>query len=177
MGRIVAARLVVTGSITRYGNDLQVSLRLIDPETTAVKATIMEGAEKGTDIGELSGRIAQRIIGKLNSDYPLRGEIISLEGEDLILNIGADQGVQSGSIMSIVAEMKPVQLKGRQVVPRGREIGKVEVTSVESSLAHAKIIEKQNEIQKGFKVDEFTTQNEQRAPWPRTGKAGREQGV
>jgi class 3 adenylate cyclase/Flp pilus assembly protein TadD len=177
VGRIVAARLVVTGSITRYGNNLQVALRLIDPETTAVKATIMEGAEKGTDIGELSERIAQRIIGKLNSDYPLRGEIISLKGDDLILNIGSDQGVKSGSIMSIVAEMKPVQLKGRQVVPRGREIGKVEVTSVESSLAHAKIIEKQNEIQKGFKVEEFTTQNKQRTPWPSPGKAGREQEV
>ncbi|MCK5254568.1 MAG: tetratricopeptide repeat protein, partial [Deltaproteobacteria bacterium] len=57
VGRIVAARLVATGSITRYGNDLQVSMRLIEPETTSVKVTVIENAERGRDIDALSRKI------------------------------------------------------------------------------------------------------------------------
>jgi len=155
VGKIVAARLIATGSITRYGRDLQVSLRLIETETTAVKVTVIESAEKKVGMDALSEKIAQRIIEKLKVHYPLRGKIISLKGENLILNIGADQGLKSGIKMKILAETEPVQLKGRWTVPRGREIGKVEITSVEPALAYAKILEKNGDIQVGFKVEEL----------------------
>lgn len=163
MGRIVAARLIATGSITRYGRDLQVSLRLIETETTAIKVTVIEGAEGEVDIDILSEKLARGIAEKLKVQYPLRGKIISLKDKELILNIGADQGVTPGSTMKILAEMEPVQLKGKWIIPQGREIGKVTITSVETNLAYAKILEKSDEIQVGLKVEELTVQAKQRA--------------
>ena len=161
VGRIAAARLIATGSINRYGKDVQVSLRLIETETTAIKVTVMEAAEKGTGVNVLSEKVAKRIMEKLKIQYPLRGKIISLGGEKLMLNIGADQGVTSGVTMKVLAEVKPVQLEGRLIVPKGREVGKIEITSVESSLAYAKILEKDGDIQVGFKVEELTGVNGQ----------------
>ena len=155
VGRIAAARLIANGSINRYGKDVQVSLRLIETETTAVKVTVMESAEKETGIDALAEEVARRVIEKLKVQYPLRGKIISLESEELMLNIGADQGVTSGITMKVLAEVKPVQLEGRLIVPKGREVGKIEITSVESSLAYAKILEKDGDIQVGFKVEEL----------------------
>ena len=157
IGRIVAAKLIATGSITRYGNNLQVNLRFIETETTSVKATIIESAEKEAGIDKLSERMAQDIIEKLKAKYPLRGEIISLKGEGLILNIGADQGVRSGITMKVLAKIKPIQFKGRWIVPQGREIGKVEITSVEPDIAYAKIIEKHDDIKVGSRVEEYDT--------------------
>ncbi|MBW1854045.1 MAG: tetratricopeptide repeat protein [Deltaproteobacteria bacterium] len=156
VGRIAAARLIANGSINRYGKDVQVSLRLIETETTAVKVTVMESAEKETGIDALAEEVARRVIEKLKVQYPLRGKVISLESEELMLNIGADQGVTSGITMKVLAEVKPVQLEGRLIVPKGREVGKIEITSVESSLAYAKILEKDGDIQVGFKVEELT---------------------
>ena len=157
VGRIVAARLVATGSITRYGNDLQVSIRLIEPETTSVKVTIIENAERGIDLDALSGKIAQDIIEKLRRNYPLRGEIVSIDDENLMLNIGAEQGVKSGVTMNILEQVKPVQIKGSQIIPKGREIGKIEVTSVEPDLAYARIMEKDTDIKIGSRVEEYDT--------------------
>lgn len=156
VGRIAAARLIATGSINRYGKDVQVSIRLIETETTAVKVTVMESAEKETGIDALAEEVARRVIEKLEVQYPLRGKIISLESEELVLNIGADQGVTPGITMKVLAEVNPVQLEGRLIVPQGREVGKIEITSVESSLAYAKILEKDDDIQVGFKVEELT---------------------
>jgi class 3 adenylate cyclase/tetratricopeptide (TPR) repeat protein len=155
VGRIVAARLIATGSITRYGNDLQVSMRLIEPETTFVKITVMESAEKGMGIDEFSKKISQDLMEKLKSHYPLRGRIVSLESRNLVLDIGADQGVKPGTKMKVLAEGKPVQIKGKMIVPKGREIGKIEITSVEPNLAYARIIEKYDDIQVGFKIEEL----------------------
>ncbi len=155
VGRIVAARLIATGSITRYGNDLQVSMRLIEPETTFVKITVMESAEKGMGIDEFSKKISQDLMEKLKSHYPLRGRIVSLESRNLVLDIGADQGVKPGTKMKVLAEGKPIQIKGKMIVPKGREIGKIEITSVEPNLAYARIIEKYDDIQVGFKIEEL----------------------
>ena len=155
VGRIVAARLIATGSITRYGNDLQVSMRLIEPETTFVKITVMESVEKGMGIDEFSKKMAQDVMEKLKSHYPLRGRIVSLESRNLVLDIGADQGVKPGIKMKVLAEGKPVQVKGKMIVPKGREIGKIEITSVEPNLAYARIIEKYDDIQVGFKIEEL----------------------
>jgi len=163
VGRIAAARLIATGSITRYGRDLQVSLRLIETETTAVKVTVIESAEREMSIDELSEKIAQRVIEKLNVHYPLRGRIISLKNEELIINIGTDQGVTSGITMKILEEVEPVQLQGKWIVPQGREIGKLEITSVEPDLAYARVFEKNGDIQVGFKVEEHIVHKEKGA--------------
>ena len=85
----------------------------------------------------------------------MRGKIVSIEDEKLMLNIGAEQGVKSGVTINILAQVKPVQLKGSQIIPKGREIGKIEVTSVEPDLAYARIIEKDSDIKIGFRVEEY----------------------
>jgi len=154
IGRIVAARLIATGSITRYGRKLQVSLRLIETETTTVKMAVIENAKREEDFDLLAEKIAQSIIEKLKIDYPLRGKILSLKGEELILNIGAEQGVKPGITMKILAAMEPIQKKGKWIIPKGKECGTLEVTSVEQDLAYAKILKKNGDIGIGFKVEE-----------------------
>ena len=112
-------------------------------------------------IDEFSKKISQDLMEKLKSHYPLRGRIVSLESRNLVLDIGADQGVKPGTKMKVLAEGKPVQIKGKMIVPKGREIGKIEITSVEPNLAYARIIEKYDDIQVGFKIEELIADDSQ----------------
>ena len=64
-------------------------------------------------------------------------------------------------MVGLISQRKPVQLKGKWIVPKGREIGKVTITSVEPNLAYAKLLEKSGDIQIGFKVEELIAQTGQ----------------
>jgi len=156
IGRIVAARLIATGSFTRYEHELQVNIRLIEPETTLQKIVIVENAEQRIPLDELSRRVAHQIMERLTILYPLRGKVVSLKGEELLLNIGSGQGVSSGMVMKVMETPEPVKIKGKLMTPGGRERGMVRVTSVEPTRAYARIIEKSEDVQVGFSVEEVT---------------------
>ena len=170
IGRIVAARLIATGSFTRYEHELQVNIRLIEPETTLQKIVIVENAEQRIPLDELSRRVAHQIMERLTILYPLRGKVVSLKGEELLLNIGSGQGVSSGMVMKVMETPEPVKIKGKLMTPGGRERGMVRVTSVEPTRAYARIIEKSEDVQVGFSVEEVTPE-ETRIQ----GEGGREQ--
>ena len=44
IGKILAARLIATGSFTRFGNEGRFGIRVIETETTRIKASVIEPA-------------------------------------------------------------------------------------------------------------------------------------
>jgi class 3 adenylate cyclase/CHAT domain-containing protein len=65
LGRILSARYIATGSMYRYGDEYRVSMRMIETETTAIKATSSGSGKGPLDVEAISGRIAGELTAKL----------------------------------------------------------------------------------------------------------------
>ncbi|MCP4714724.1 MAG: CHAT domain-containing protein, partial [Deltaproteobacteria bacterium] len=148
LGRIMAARIIATGSIMRFGADIQVSFRLTDTETTAMKGAI---AESGKDLDQLAETISKTIGAKLKKSYPVRGKIAAVENDEIILNIGSVSGVQTGMQFTIFAEGQT-----RSGKLRLKPVGTITIASVAEDEAYAPVPDRITGLQAKMRVEQLT---------------------
>jgi class 3 adenylate cyclase/CHAT domain-containing protein len=152
LGRLFSARLIATGAILRYANETQVSLRLIETETTQVKVAVtpkpLSAAAKPAQIAEA---ITKELIAKVRKAYPLRGIVAAVEKDgSVVLNLGSKAGLTSGTKLNLLDE-QVLQVAGKSLTKRN-PVGVLEVTGVEDELAYAKVVS--GAARKDMKVEE-----------------------
>jgi len=69
LGRILAARFIVAGSVLRLGGDVQVTLRAIDTETTRITALASESLGPGESLDQLATRLSRQFVQKVDGSY------------------------------------------------------------------------------------------------------------
>jgi CHAT domain-containing protein/predicted negative regulator of RcsB-dependent stress response len=160
VGRVLAARLIATGSFTYLGETGQFSVRLIETETTRVKAAATEMVTQPDQLGGVVEQVSQALLTKLRQTYPLQGRIVQITPEGIFLNIGAERGITPGLVFQVFGKENPLQLDGQVVGYRREPVGFLEVTSVEGQFAQAKVLqlEPQTTLQQGWKVQEVEAQ-------------------
>jgi len=95
---------------------------------------------------QVANELVSELVKKLRSAYPLRGEIIQVEGEELI---GAKPGIQ----LRILKE-KQVKI-GERLTTTRLEVGKAEIERVEDELSYARVVEAKEQITTGMKIEEI----------------------
>ena len=154
LGRILAARVIGTGSIFYLPRTTMLNLRLIDTETTVVDKsfTASIGQHKALDrqLYDLNRDILRTII----QTYPLRGYVVQTQGKEVLLNLGANQGMVKGTRLNVIEDAAPIVYKGRTLQGAPKIIAEIEVERVEPDLSHARIISKQRELHTDDKVEE-----------------------
>jgi tetratricopeptide (TPR) repeat protein len=152
LGHILAARLLAMGTLTRHGMEAQLSLRVVETETTRLRAALTD-VLGSPDIESIAVRLATALVHKLRAAYPLQGRILQAAPPDLLLNIGAEQGVTIGMTLQVLNE-EPLRLDGKVVSVRQLPVGLIEVTNVEPRLAQARVLEQTTIFEPGWKVKE-----------------------
>ena len=142
VGRILAARMIGTGSIVQMGSKSMLTLKFIETETTRVIIAFSKGIEQSKDMDALMKKIAQETISKLKKEYPLRGKITSIEGDKVTINIGSDQGMRKGLSLRVLSKTM-------------EEAGLIEVVSVNPGHAQARVIKRVKDLSPGARVEEF----------------------
>jgi len=136
LGRIVAAKLILSGQIVYAGPQTQVSFRLIETETGRITAAINESFGSAVPVSVLSEKLSGALLAKVDKLYPLRGKITEVEGEEVRLNIGQQTGIQMGERFKVV------------------ETGAVlETTAIMKDASTAKIAEGDKAVSRGFRVE------------------------
>jgi len=154
LGKLLSARLIATGSIIRYGGKLQMSLRLIETETSEVKVALTSDAYPETaTAGEVAKSFVGQMAGEVKKSYPLRGEVAQISGNEIVLNIGQNVGVKAGDKMRVLDERK-VKI-GDKISTTRLEAGTLEITRVEDQLGYGKQVEAKNPFKAGMKVEEI----------------------
>jgi class 3 adenylate cyclase/tetratricopeptide (TPR) repeat protein len=135
LGRIISARLI--GNLTFIGlkNETRLYLKLIETETSAIKISLSETFDNDSDLDDIVNTIITRISKKLQSSFPVRGKISSMDGSMVRINIGSDIGVQNGMVMRVFSNAKDRKL-----------VGAVKVVFVEPDKARCEIIKGQEKI-------------------------------
>ena len=104
LGKLLAARLIITGKIIYAGPHTQVSLRMFETETGRITTALNETVGSAVPISVLAEKLTGNLIQKIETAYPIRGKIDSLEGEDAALNIGSNAGVMPGQTFKVLQQ-------------------------------------------------------------------------
>jgi class 3 adenylate cyclase/CHAT domain-containing protein len=136
LGKVLAARLILSGQMVYSGPQVQVSMRLIETETGQIAAAVNESFGSAVPASVLAERLSKNLLEKLEQLYPLRGKVSEVKGEEISLNIGQMVGVKTGQRFRAVDE--DVTL---------------EVTSIQQDTSLAKIVKGKERPQKGLRVE------------------------
>jgi len=154
LGRVMAARIMGTGTLFTLPGDTLVNLRLVDTETSAIAKTLTRqlGPESGWNKELL--RLNREILAAIVAGYPLQGYVVQISGDQALINLGAGQGMVQGTLLDVVEEATPIEYKGRKLQGLPTVVGQLEVVSVETDLCHARILKKERDLKADDKVRE-----------------------
>jgi len=147
LGKIVSARLIGRLKFLGYGGRTRVSLRLIETETSALKAGISGEYGKDAAPGETARKMAGEIAEKIRTTFPKRGKIISMEGGTATLNIGSRTGITKGTICKVY---------GKGTIPddvNKKIIGALKVIEVKEETSTGEVLKETEPIQTQYLVE------------------------
>lgn len=139
LGKVLAARLMVSGVLTQQGTSLAASVRAIDTETTQLAMVKSERNSGPMNPTELAANIAKSVAATVSEKYPLKGRIVSVEGDKAIINIGRRHGLAQGQTFNVLVRGEPIELNGRVLGYKDTRIGQVTVTEVDEQFAQARV--------------------------------------
>jgi len=136
LGKILAARLILFGQIIYSGPQTHVSMRLIETETGRVTAALSETIGGVVPVSVLTGKLAEKLINRLNKHFPLRGKILNQNGQEVRINIGQMSGVEIEQQFKVAHE---------EVI--------LEVIEVQQETCLAKIVSVERQLKIGQRVE------------------------
>lgn len=152
LGKVFAARLMVSATLQTEGNQLAAAVRAIDTETTRLAMVRSERAPEPVDPGRLAAGIADAIAKTVKEKYPLKGRVVAQDGERVIINLGRKHGVTPGQSFNVLVRGEPIELNGRVLGYRETQIARVTVTEVEDLLAYTRVSDARGKLEKNQRI-------------------------
>jgi tetratricopeptide (TPR) repeat protein len=140
LGKIFAAKLIVTGSMIHQPQSTAISFRLIDTETSGIPQTTIKQLGQTSVFDQELFQFNRDILKTVVTKYPLRGYVVKSDANETVINIGASQGVVIGTTFDVLEDSKPIEFKGKTLHTAPKSIGQLEVVRVETDLAYVKSI-------------------------------------
>lgn len=102
LGRILAARLILSGQIVRAGGETQVAMRLIETETGRISASVNEIFISPVSAAQMAEKLSTLLTERIHEAYPLRGKVTEVRDNEVVLNIGGREGVRRGQLFAVM---------------------------------------------------------------------------
>ncbi len=154
LGKVLAARLIGTGSLFYMPQGTLLNLRLIDTETSGIpQVTTRQFGPQASlekELFQLNREILKTVILK----YPLRGYIAKVTGDQMIINLGSKQGVVQGTKFDVLEEQESIAYKGKTLRSSPKSIALVEAVRVEPDLCFVKALKQERPLKADDKVRE-----------------------
>ncbi len=152
LGRVLAARLMVSGVLAHEPGGWAVSVRAIDTETTQLAMVRAERQPAPGDPVVLATALARQLAATIQERYPLQGRIALVDAERVVLNLGRRHGVAVGQGFNVIERGAPIELNGRVLGHRDVRVARLVVNEVQEQLAVASAVERQGPLEKNQRV-------------------------
>jgi len=154
LGRVLAAKLIATGSLFTLPGTTLLSMRFIDTETTGIAKVFTREMKSTGSLDQELYQLNREILKTVISKYPLRGFVVNTMTDQVMLNIGSDQGVVVGTNFDVIVDQKPIKYKGKILQGGTETVGQIEVVKVQKDLSYAKIVHQARALSRDDKVIE-----------------------
>ena len=142
LGRLTAARFIATGRLMQLGGKDVVTYRVIDTETSQVVLTKTETLGAGLDPIEMAAKLGQLTAAEVQAKYPVRGRLVQIEGDSVVINLGRRNGLQPGDLFRVLGEGKAIEFNGKVIGRKDSSVGVLRVVAVEDQLAFGVPVER-----------------------------------
>ncbi|MEW5801067.1 MAG: tetratricopeptide repeat protein [bacterium] len=154
LGRVLAAKLIGTGSLFYLPGGTLLSLRLIDSETSAIPLVITRQCSLQVSLEKELYALNRQILRTVMEKYPLHGYLVEITGDEALVNLGSRQGVVMGTLFEVLEEGKTIKYKGKTLRSAPKSIAQAEVVRVEPDLCYVRILSKERPLKTDDKVQE-----------------------
>lgn len=154
LGRVLAAKLIGTGSLYNLPQETVLTFRLIDTETSDIPQLTTKQLGLQTSVDRELLQLNREILKTVITKYPLRGYVVKVSANEALINLGSGQGVVSGTRFDVVEEQEVIEYKGKKLRSSPKVVGQVEVVRVEPDLAYVKFISQQRPVKADDKIQE-----------------------
>lgn len=153
LGKVLAARLMVSGTLNSQGTGVGASVRAIDTETTQLAMVRAERPAAGAfNPTALATSIANGVAQTVAEKYPLKGRIVQVDGTQAIINLGKKHGVAPGQQFNVLSRGEPIELNGRILGYKETRIAQVTVTEVQELLSFGRVAEPKAPLEKNQRI-------------------------
>ena len=154
LGKLLAAKLIGTGTLLYLPDSTLLNLRMIDTETTAIAKTITHRLPANADLERELFNLNREILKTVMEKYPLQGYVVKVDGKKLMLNLGRQQGVTNGTTFDVIEKGEEVIYKGRVLKSDSKSVARLEVVQVEEDMCFAQIVEQKRDLARDDQVKE-----------------------
>ncbi|MBW2600415.1 MAG: tetratricopeptide repeat protein [Deltaproteobacteria bacterium] len=154
LGKVLAAKLIGTGSLFYLPNGTLLSMRLIDTETSAIPKVVTKQLALGVSLEKELNELNRSLLKSIMAKYPLKGYVVRVSGDEAMINLGIKQGIVLGTRFEVIEEQEPIKYKGKLLHSAPKSIAQIEIIRVEPDLSYARILNSKRTIRPDDKVKE-----------------------
>lgn len=137
LGKLLGAKVIITGSVMRLGEVFEINARMIDVESTSIISAEHEKTSAVSQLQEVVASLSKKMIGK----FPLEGVVVNRTENEIGIDLGANSGVQEGMSFAVFKEGKVIKhpVSGEILDVERIEVGTVAIISVLEKISKARI--------------------------------------
>jgi tetratricopeptide (TPR) repeat protein len=154
LGKVLAAKIIGSGSIFFLPNGNILSLRLIDTETSAVPKIINRQLDPSLSLDKELNLLNHEILTAVKKKYPLQGYIVQASSDRILINLGSKQGVRQDTEFEVIKEKEPIKYKGKILHGASEVVALLQMAQVEPDLSYARIVSQKSSIARDDKIRE-----------------------
>jgi len=142
LGKVLGAKVVITGSVLQFQNVVEVNARIIEVESSSI---IAAESAKSTNTARLEELVVQ-MTDKIIKDFPLEGYVVLRDKDTVLIDLGRQTGVKRG--MQFIAYREGRVIKhpktGEVLDVETIELGDLEITEVSQKTASGVVIKEES---------------------------------
>lgn len=156
LGKVLSAQLLGFVEFAQNAGDTTMYLRLVDTETTQIDTQISKDLEPDGNVEQFVSGTVDELLNKAVAKRRLQGLVAEATADEVIINLGAQHGVQPGMQFEVLKEGKPIQAAGRVLGNRILKVGIIEAADVQDEFSVCTVVSKREgeEIAAEMKVKE-----------------------
>jgi tetratricopeptide (TPR) repeat protein len=146
LGKILTARIMGTGVVFNLPDISLLRMRLIDTETTAITKVINQNIGTDERFEDDVNSLNRELLATVIKEYPVKGYVVTNRDGNLMINVGSNQGVVTGTKFNIIEEQPATEYKGKLLKASAKIVGEIEVISTELDFSNARIIRQERPV-------------------------------
>ena len=161
----VVEGVLEASDIELYPNNIQTNLsvevRKVDTESgQSLQSFVINTTHTGGPVGESRAKVMQdfrnKAVQQIKQLYILSSEVVSVQGNHVLLFLGTDIGVREGTVFEIVEPDRIETHQSRQITIPGKSAALVKVSELSSESNRSKVMRRWRRIEPGYRAIEHT---------------------
>lgn len=143
LGRVLGVKIIISGSVMKFQNVMEVNARIIDVESASIIAAENVKSTTTVRLEDLVVEMAEKII----RDFPLEGYIVNRKGNIVSVDLGKRAGVKRGMHFIVFREGNVIKhpKTGEVLDVEMIKTGMIEIMSIGDNIARANILEEREQ--------------------------------